>query len=1205
MKLKKLILSGFKSFADKTEFEFDDGITCIVGPNGCGKSNVVDAVKWVLGEQSAKSLRGSEMTDVLFNGSASRRAAGSAEATLVFDNSSGLLQTEIGSDRVAEGVVSVTRRLFRSGQSEYFINKTPCRLRDIREMFLDTGIGVNAYSLIEQGQVEAFLKASHDERRAIFDEAAGISKYKTRKKEALRKLERVEQNLLRLNDIVGEVEKQLRSIKYQAGKARSYQAYSQRLHELRGLYFLANYHELSARRNELQQQLDAHNDQLAWTRARIDRLEAARSGCEVEMVDLDRAARTTQGEMAETSSRIVSAQERAEMLDARLKEIGEQLVAATSRCQEQEAKLAAAEKELQDRAEKLNVLEAQAQQHSQSEQAARQEYLAAGSALAELEAELEDEKAGVLDLLRRTAQLHNDIQSSRLRRENLNTQKDRLSGRVDEITQALEEALSRRTQVQAKLRDIAEVTAESRAKLQEVQDTSRCLLARQQALHEELASLREQRGGVLSRIEALREMLRQLDGVSAGAKRILKARQEGRLDVILGMVGDFLETDSAHAPVLEAALAGADQKLLAMRWEDVAAVQEEISALLGETGAVDVLCMNRLGPMGGDFDAGACEGAVGWVIDWVRFEPWLAPLVWKLLGRTLVVRTLDDALAASTRLPGGLRFVTLEGQVVEPDGQIRLGSANRTAGMISRRSELAELNDRLVELDGRLGEVREEQSAAESKLEHLNGLIHSLRTAVYEANTERVEYEGRLTRLEEQIQRLEREKPVVADDLRTLSEDISAAASQEQEARKKAAELDEINAQKQRHVQELTARLSAGRQRQAELAERMTELQVAVARAREQLTALREGSESLKRQRDALAEDLEAGRARIEADRRRRKETAEALAKTRSEIDELYLRQERLNRQDEEIAESRRGLEEKLEAIHRKLAEHKRQQEEITSKTNALRVQIGEVDVRIENLITRATEEMNIDLLEAYRTYQHDADRDWPAVEAEINDLREKIRRLGNVNLDAIAEQESLEQRREFLAEQLEDITTSRDRLDELIRRINRESRQMFVETFESVRKNFQQLFRKLFGGGRADIMLLNPEDVLESGIEIVARPPGKDLRSLSLLSGGEKTMTALALMFSIFKTRPSPFCLLDEVDAALDEANTERFIRLVREFVGVSQFIVISHAKRTIHMADALYGVTMAQPGVSKRISVRFEDAESKLGEPLEAVGA
>jgi len=923
----------------------------------------------------------------------------------------------------------------------------------------------------------------------------------------------------------------------------------------------------------------------------------------VEVVDLERSARTTQGEIAEASSRILSGQERADMLDARLKELGEQLVAATSRCEKVEAKLATADDELGRRAEKLRLLETQVEDQSQAEQAAREEHLAAGSAVAHLESDLDDEKAGVVDLLRRTAQLHNDIQSSRVRQESLNSRKDRLNGRADEITQALEAALTQRAQVEAKLVDIAEVITDSRAKLEEVQDNSQHLQARQQALHEELASLREQRGGVLSRIEALHEMLRQLDGVSAGAKRVLQARREGRLDVILGMVGDFLETDSAHAPVVEAALAGADQKLLARRWEDVAAAEAEFSALLGETGAVDVLCMNRLRPIGGDFDAGACEGVIARVIDWVRFEPWLAPVAWRLLGRTLVVRTLDDALAVSQRAPGGLRFVTLQGQVLEPDGQIRLGSANRTAGMISRRSELAELNNRLEELDRRLEEMRHEQGAAQAKIEHLNGLIHSLRTAVYEANTERVEHKGEFARLDEQIQRLEREKPVVADDLRALSEEISAAVSQEHEAKKKAAELDELNVQKQRRVEELTGGLAGGRQRQAELAEQMTRLQVALARAREQLAALKEGTESLKRQREGLGEDLRTGRAAIEANRLRRKETEEALAKTRSEIDELYSRQEQLNRQGEEIAESRRGLAEKLEEIRRQLGDHHKQQEEIASKVNALRVEIGEADVRIENLITQATEQMNVNLLEEYRTYEHDADRDWAGVKVEIEELREKIRRLGNVNLDAIAEQEALEQRREFLAGQLEDVTTSRNRLDELIRRINRQSRQMFVETFQSVRKNFQQLFRKLFGGGRADIMLLNPEDVLESGIEVVARPPGKDLRSLSLLSGGEKTMTALALMFSIFKARPSPFCLLDEVDAALDEANTERFIRLVREFVRSSQFIVISHAKRTIHMANVLYGVTMAEPGVSKRISVRFEDAESKLQGQFEPV--
>jgi len=459
MKLTKLILSGFKSFADKTEFEFDDGISCIVGPNGCGKSNVVDAVKWVLGEQSAKSLRGSEMMDVVFNGSSSRRPAGGAEVTLVFDNSKGLLRPDGSDGHPPADVVSVTRKLFRSGASEYLINKTPCRLRDIREMFMDTG---NAYSLVEQGRVERFLQASQDERRSIFDEAAGISKYKARKKEAQRKLERVEQNLLRVGDILAEVQKRLRSIKHQAGKARSYQTYSERLKDLRSLYFLANYHTMSVHRGELQKMLDAGSDTLAHVSARIDQLLSAQSAAEVEGVDLERAARQVQGQIATVSGQITACEQRAEVLEARVNELGEQIVAASSRCEELEAKI----EQLQEHSEQSR-LELERVESSTAELALNYESLSdqhhnVQLTITRLQARLEDEKAGLIDLLRRTAQLHNEIHGLGIRREGLHGRRDRLASRAEEIDKSLSDVLTERAQAASRLRDVEEVLGDSR-----------------------------------------------------------------------------------------------------------------------------------------------------------------------------------------------------------------------------------------------------------------------------------------------------------------------------------------------------------------------------------------------------------------------------------------------------------------------------------------------------------------------------------------------------------------------------------------------------------------------------------------------------------------------------------------------------------------------------------------------------------------------
>ncbi len=1205
MRLHRLILTGFKSFADRTELEFDGGISCIVGPNGCGKSNIVDAVKWVLGEQSAKTLRGGEMADVIFNGSATRRPASCAEVTLVFDDISGTLS--LGGQTYTGLEVSVTRRLFRGGYSEYLINKSPTRLRDIREMFMDTGVGADAYSVIEQGRVESFLQASQDDRRAVFDEAAGISKYKARKKEALRRLEKVQENLLRLNDILGEVDKRLRSIKVQAGKARNYQAYSERLKELRGLYFLAQYHGLSVRRAELQRDLDAGNDRLTAAAAAIDRLEAARSGGEVEAVDLERTGRAVQGQIASVSSQILAQQQRSEMLLARGTELGEQIAATAARCQEMEAKIESCDRDLTARRQELEAIQTRTAELSGRYDALAGEHAEGESDLAKLLAALEDEKAGTIDLLRRTAQLHNDVHACQARRESLHGQRERLAARSDQIVSAVEDALAERAALQARLADVDAVLAQSRTKLEQNKDDACRLADSESKLQGQLQTAREQRSAVVSRMDALREMLDRLEGVGEGTRRVLQACHEGKLPVICGMLGDFLTADVAHAPLVEAALAGADQCLLARSTAELHAAAAEIAAVLGDGGAAEVLPLDGAEPAGCDFDIASCPGVRGRVIDWVTFDVLVVPAVRRLLGSTFVVDGLADAGAAAKLAPPGSRFVTGAGEVLEADGRIRLGSAKRTAGVISRRSELAELAATAEALQTWIGELTDQRQAVRGQLEHLEQLAHQLRTANYEATTERVELDSRMRQVDEQVHHLEQEKPLVASDIAALAADIDTAVAAELEAKEKAAQLEQLNAQRQAEVQRLEAQIASARGCQADLAGQMTEAKVALAGAQSRSAALREACAALARGREQMLADLGAAQAEIRLYTQRRAEAEAAAAAAASEVDRLYEQQQTLDGEARQMEESRLQLQQRLDEIRAKLTEGRREHAQAAEAVNACRVEVGEADVRIENLIARAAEEMGFDLLESYRTYQHDEHRDWDAVASEIQELRQRVERLGNVNLDAITEQEELEKRREFLAGQLADVTTSQEQLQELIRRLNRETREMFLASFQAVRGHFQELFRKLFGGGRADLLLLDEQDVLESPIEIVARPPGKELRSLSLLSGGEKTMTALALLFSIFRTRSSPFCLLDEVDAALDEVNIDRFDRLLQEFVAGTQFVIISHAKRTISAANVLYGITMAEPGVSQQISVRFEDSHRApaVREQLQAAGA
>jgi len=1199
MRLTALTLVGFKSFADKTTFDFPEGVTCVVGPNGCGKSNLVDAFKWVLGEQSAKSLRGGEMLDVIFNGTAQRRSASYAEITLTFADAAGLLAPH---DADGADTIKIARRLYRSGESEYRINGQIARLKDIREMFMDTGVGVNAYSLIEQGKVDAFLQASGADRRAVFDEAAGISKYKARKRETLRRLERVEQNLLRLTDILGEVQKRLRSIKYQAGKARSYQAHSTRLRELRALFSLAEYHRLSAQRRDQQAQADALTDAAAKIDAQIHRLEASAAATETEKADLEQTARALDARIAALTGEITACTQRAEMLAARGQELADAVATDVGRREKLEARVETNRREVAARRNRLTALDGELRQLAQREQMLQDQADHVSGAAEQLRAGLDDEKNGVIDLLRRTAELHNEINTQSLRRKSLHTQRERLAGRAEEIARSLESVLVRRAGEQARLDDVARVLADSQQTLDQTHAHQRDLDAAAQAIDADLTAAKEQHSALTTRQSLLQEMQRRREGVGEGVRRALAAAREGRIPSIRGMLGDFLATDVGHAAVIEAALAGAEQYLLVDALDDAMASAGRIKALLGDSGGVEVMALDAAPAASGADASGLPAGVIARAADWVRCNEEYRRLVEALLGRTLVVASLGRALEIAQAEPGRWRVVTTAGEVLEPDGRLRIGGPARPAGVISRASELADLAVKQRASQARMDQLASKARQVRARRSHAEEVLQSLRTAVYEAHTERVEHQAAVERLDERIAELQREAPLVAEEVRQLVGEIETTTRNERAAQAAAEALEQQRTDRESEMTRLTAAFEQAQKRHQALTGEVTAAKIALAEARQKRDALHEAHRDLFAAGEALAQEMQQVEAQIETARTRRAEAEAGAAEARRKAQTLVADKATALAEAEEVNESRRSLDERLAEVRTQLAADRKRHDELAAQANEVRVRLGEVEVRIETLIARTAEEIGMDLPAAFGDYAHDEQRDWDAVRTEIVDLRAKIERLGNVNLDAIAEQDELQQRAEFLDAQIADVRASERQLMDLIKRINAESRRRFEEALQAVRDHFNDLFRKLFGGGKADVILMAPDDPLESAIEIVARPPGKELRSITLLSGGEKTLTALALLLSFFKARPTPFCLLDEVDAALDETNTERFVRLVREFLSDSQFIIISHAKRTIALADQIYGVTMQEAGVSKRIAVKFDQAAELAETPDKA---
>ncbi len=1215
MRLKKLIVQGFKSFADRTEFVFDAPITGIVGPNGCGKSNVVDAFKWVLGEQSAKSLRGDAMLDVIFNGAASRKPAGMAEVTLVFENP--LRDDGSRTLNLEQDEVSVGRRLFRDGVSEYQLNNQSSRLKDIRELFLDTGVGVDAYSVIEQGRVAALLEANPAERRLIFEEAAGISKFKARKKESQRKLEKVDQNLLRVNDIFAEVQKQLRGVRIQAGRARTYQEYSQRLGELRLSYVLQEFHTLQQQAAGLEQErqeAEFRRDDAAADLARCQNELAERRQ---KFEDLSRRRQAVEYDRVQAAAAIESAQHRQQYATQQLQQFADQgaqferdHVAIQTKAYETDQNLCSESEQL---ALLTDELQTQAAQITERQAAYRDAQLQ----LATLNQSIEKDKSTILELMRKAAQTANALGAVDIERRNLAQQQQRTADRRRQVVGEQDALAARATLLQHEVDAASDVMRGRQLALEEKRSASAALGKQIAQSGENLGAAREHRSGLQSRQNLLQDLEARREGVSEGVQEVLRQR-DGAFAFVRGLVADVLRVDIDHALIIEAALDGSDQWLLT---PDSQCAQQAAAIIQELSGRVNILCTDGLQlPGNADvYDWNRHPQSIRLATDLVRFDAADAAVAYHLLGRTVVVDDLAAAASLRGAGPAGYRYVTRHGEVLEADGTLRAGPLNAAMGLLSRRSELEALKLQLAEVDDRIGRLNEQMAQSTAQARELDEAQNQLRNAIYHANTARVELTSQLAQNTDQRSALGRELPVLERELAAFHEQIGQLESRQIRLTE---ERQQIEIEQTRRQESANALILTQQQVEANLGqwgEQLTAARVQLGQAQEKQIAVRQHVQRLTASQAELVQQLQRVSDGIKALTSRREDVATDLQSAQRAVAQHQETQTRLTTQAGELqtqvaeaSQATQGLTTRVEVLREAHIE-------IEKLLHQTQLRSGEVRIRLETLTHRTMEEMQLDLparhaeLDAAEGGFQPADIDYKAVSEEIRQLREKIARLGNINVDAIGEQDSLEEREKFYQTQLADLAESKRQLAELIDTINRESSIRFEQTFAAVREHFQGLFRKLFGGGKADIFLeteLEPVagemsadgsapvrqivDPLDAGIEIIARPPGKQPVSISQLSGGEKTMTCVALLMSIFKSKPSPFCILDEVDAALDEANNQRFNMIVQEFLGQSQFIVITHSKRTMQIADVLYGVTMQEQGVSRRVAVKFDQVDS-----------
>ncbi len=1176
--LKRLELLGFKSFADRTRFDFAPGVTAVVGPNGSGKSNIVDAVRWLLGEQSAKALRGAEMTDVIFNGSSTRKSLGMAEVSMTFDNAGHLL------DHPADEV-QVTRRVYRDGRGEYLINGHEVRLKDVKDVFLGSGAGQGAYSVIEQGRVDALLTSSAKDRRLIFEEAAGISRFKAKKLETLRKLDRVDTDLIRVHDILQELDKQLRVLRLQASKAEKYLEYPAAQKTLRVGVGRRDFARLSA-------ELDAENAALAGLRALVAANSGDSAAGEADLKRLDWEAARTGEALRGQAAQLAATREAIATLDAAAK-------AGRGHLELLEAEALRLAARRANRSRQTRTLERDGERHDAelatiTKLAAVENERAAGIAatqaatvarLADLHGGVQQERVRQFDAVSREARTASEAEGARDHLERLDRD---LARKAAEATQTrtrhgeLQQLLDGLSQSDGALR---ERHAGTQARLKLASAGRDGLTAKIVAAQRELERQREGRSGLRARAEVLEGWEASREGFGAGVRAVLARLDAGDAALspaVVGLVGDLLRAPRDIASLVDIALGDVAQRFVAAADYDPTTLHAALENLPGRVSFVPLLRESSAAPLPGTGDRPPPVPLAALV------QSDCPGLATQLLGRTFVVGTLGDALDQAARHPG-CRFVTLRGELRDADGTVTVGPTQADAGILSRKSELRELRGKLhaleADITGREAahlRLRQESErlgvdigGMERELATLSGEAGTLRERILEQRQTQRQLAERLELLSAETRVAEAEAGRVRAAFARLQLEATAASS---EVRAVNARLDDLS----------RAAADAERDRGRQALDH-TAAQVAVSRVTEQLAGLRKKKAELDaeaRQRRAEAASL-VGEER--ANRQRVLETTLVVLRATGQAATHHADKDARTRLVRELNARRDLVQAARGQLQAALKESRSATQEQQQAAHGRELAVRDLLNRRDAVVARLREDFAVDLRQLPADEPPAELPDDPA--GEVEELRRKIVKLGSVNVESIAELAALDRRATDLRTQFDDLSDGRKALQAIIDQINADSRKLFTDMLTVVRRHFQELFRKVFGGGQADIVLDDENDVLESGIEITAHPPGKQAQSLSLLSGGERALTAAALLLAIFRSKPSPFCLLDEIDAAMDEANTARLADLVREYSHATQFIVITHKKRTMARADVLHGVTMQESGVSRLVAVRFED--------------
>lgn len=1184
MYLKSVELQGFKSFADKIYLDFNPGITAIVGPNGSGKSNISDAIRWVMGEQSIKSLRGSRMEDVIFSGTEVRKPQGFAEVSLVLDNAEHIFPVDYEE-------VTVTRRVYRSGEGEYFINKNACRLKDIHELFMDTGLGREGYSIVGQGKIDEILSNKSEDRRRIFEEAAGITKYKYRKNDAEKKLERTRENLTRVTDIMTELEGQIEPLRHQSEKAKKYLNLRD---ELKTIEVNASVVSIEKFREDLkmaEKEYDAVSESISSLQQETQETENEINKLYSDIADFDKESEELRLAREETQVQSSAGSNSINLSLANIEHFGEnieRIKQEIQKCQNGMEQLDGLIEGYNISLEKLNT---EGKEISVRKQALEKELEDTNSIFAEKSENVENIKSSVIDKTSEITSLQSKVANYNILIENFGSQRENAEAVLAKQKDGFEVLLLNNKKLKESLAIVKKELTDCRTKEEE-------LSQRHKYISSKLAQMMEKKNHTLSELSrrnskksVLEDMENDFEGYNRSVKSVMTAHSKGALQnyKIYGPLSNLVSTDKRYVTAIEVAMASVSQNIVTENEQDAkSAIKYLKDNRLGRATFMPVSTVKSR-----NIDVSAASKMQGFIAvakELVEYDRQYDGVVGNVLGATVVADNIDNAIAMAAKCGHKFRIVTLDGEVMQAGGAMTGGSTGKNSGFLSRKTEIETLEAEIKQMKAELDALEKEYKESSKVLETATDEVENARKLLMLKNEEYVSLKAEcehsdkhLSEAEESREGLIRDIEIVDSRTKEINEDIDLCRAKIDELEKDIETLRKDAEGKSDETEEILAKIQG-------LQEQILNVTIEENAKLKDIELQNERLANVVSEKSDIFAEIEEKTGQIASFNQKIAEINEEIEKSREKLNELGNQSVDIDKRIEELSNMRKDADNKI-----------REMQEATKDTRDKLFALGQQKVKAEakktnietdldGIFTHLWEEYELTYSEALKVCSGE-EINLTEANREIAELKSKIKALGNINIDAIEEYKNVKERFDFLTAQTQDLEKAKAELEGLIDEMQDIMKKQFSKQFAIISKNFNSVFRELFGGGQANLSLADPDDVLESGVEIEAQPPGKKLQSLTLLSGGEKAFTAIALLFAILKVRPTPFCILDEIEAALDDVNVYRYADYLKKYSNKTQFIVVTHRRGTMEAANILYGVTMQEKGISKLLSLNIDE--------------